>query len=437
MIRRIQALNYRCLRHLDVSLDRFHLLVGATGTGRSTLLDALAFLGDLVRMGPEAAVARRTDDFRDLVWGRPDEAPGFELAVEFEIPEACRTALPEDKDYGVYRYEVVVRSDERGPGIHVERGILAPGPKPVPIQASLFPKMPAPPPTILASGKPGTTTVFSKTPAGNDWFYRETAGKGWDIRISLGRRRSTLGNLPESPETMPVASALKRVLETGVRLLRLDAPALGRPCPPRLAHSDLAPDGGNLPWVVKRLRDEHRGNFDSWLKRVRDAVPGLKDIEVAERAQDRYAYVVLRYEDGLAVPSRLESEGVLRLLALSLLPHLPAEGRVHMVEEPENGVHPMSLNAVGDSLAAVRGSQLLVTTCSAPLVACAEPEQVICFARSAEGVVGVVRGSEHPVLGEREGRMEPQALIGGETGPRIRVGRRLTGPVRPAPEAGG
>ena len=212
---------------------------------------------------------------------------------------------------------------------------------------------------------------------------------------------------------MPVASALKSVLETGVRLLRLDAQALGRPCPPRLAHSDLAPDGGNLPWVVKRLRDEHRGNFDSWLKRVRDAVPGLKDIEVAERAEDRHAYVVLRSEDGLAVPSRLESEGVLRPLALNLLPHLPEAGRVHMVEEPENGVHPMSLNAVGDSLTAIRGSQLLATTCSAALVAGARPEQVICFAQSAEGVVGVVKGSEHPLLGEWGGGWIRRCSSGG------------------------
>ena len=415
MIRRIQVLNYRCLRHLDLSLDRFHLLVGPAGTGKSTLLDALAFLGDLVREGPEAAVSRRADDFRDLVWGGPREDRGFELAVEFEIPDACGAGLPKDRDYGIYRYEVAVRGDERGPGIRVERGILAPAPKPAPVQASLFPEMPAPPPTVLAPGRPGANTVLSKTPAGNDRFHRETdVARGWDIRTSLGRRRSTLGNLPESPDTMPVATALKRVLESGVRVLRLDGAALSRPCPPRPAGSGLAPDGGNLPWVVKRLRDERRGDFDGWLKRVRGAVPGLTDIEVAERAEDRHAYPVLRYEGGLAVPSRLESEGVLRLLALSLLPHLPGEGRVHMVEGPEDGVHPMSLKAVGDSLAAVRGSQLLATTCSAALVAGARPEGVVCFARGAEGLVGVVKGSEHPLLAEREGPLEPEVLIRGE-----------------------
>lgn len=414
MIRRIQALNYRCLRHLDVSLDHFHLLVGPAGTGKSTLLDAIAFLGDLVRDGPEAAVSERTDDFRDLVWGRPGEDPRFELAIEFEIPEECRAVLPDDRDYGIYRYEVVVRGDERGPGIHLERGILAPPSRPGPAQTSLFPHMPVPPPTVLATGRPGSSTVLSKTPAGNDWFYRETdEGKGWDIRISLGRRRSTLGNLPESPETMPVASALKRVLETGVRPLRLEGPALGRPCPPQLAHDELTPDGGNLPWVVERLRVRLPVAFQAWLQRARAVVEGLEDIVVAEREADRHAYLLLHYAGGLAVPSRLESEGVLRWLALSLLPHLPNPGRVHLVEEPEKGVHPMALSDVWDSLGAVCGSQLLVATCSAPLVARARPEQVICLARNAERVVGVVKGSEHPLLGEGEGWMDPRVLIGG------------------------
>lgn len=32
MIRRIQALNYRCLRYVDLSLDRFHVLIGSQWT---------------------------------------------------------------------------------------------------------------------------------------------------------------------------------------------------------------------------------------------------------------------------------------------------------------------------------------------------------------------------------------------------------------------
>ena len=420
MIRRIQALNYRCLRHLDVSLDRFHLLVGPHGAGKSTLFDLLVFLGDLVREGPAAAVAARTDDFRDLVWGRPHEDPAFELAIEFEIPESCTELLPENRDFRIYRYEVVVRGDERGGRIHHERGILLPAPRPAPAQASLFPEMPAPPRTILAGGRPGWSTVLSKTPAGNDRFHRETdADRGWDIRISLGPHRSALGSLPESPDTMPVATALKSVLEGGVRLLRLEGGALRRACPPRLAAADLTPDGINLPWVVKRLRDEDAASFNAWLAWAGAAVPGLKDIEVAVRKEDRHAHLMLRYEGGLTVPSRLESEGVLRLLALGLLAHLAEKGRVHMVDEPESGVHPAALDALGESLASVDGSQLLAATCSPALVERAEPEQLICFARNAEGVIGVIKGSEHPLLAEHGGPLDPWAVIGGTVDPDV------------------
>ena len=103
--------------------------------------------------------------------------------------------------------------------------------------------------------------------------------------------------------------------------------------------------------------------------------------------------------------------GLLELLGTAPAPSAPSpwiprwgnaiepRARARDVEEPGNGVHPSGLNAVWDSLAAVRGSQLLVTTCSAALVARAEPEQAVCFA----GGVGVVKGSGQPLLGEREG----------------------------------
>ncbi len=47
MIRRIEVLNFRCLRYVDLQLDRFHLLIGPNASGKSTLLDSIAFLGDL------------------------------------------------------------------------------------------------------------------------------------------------------------------------------------------------------------------------------------------------------------------------------------------------------------------------------------------------------------------------------------------------------
>ena len=97
MIRRLGALHYRCLRYVDVELGRFHILVGPNASGKSTLFDAIAFLGDLVSDGLEAAVENRTSNFQDLVWGRPRDGLGFELAVEFDIPDRLRALLPPEK----------------------------------------------------------------------------------------------------------------------------------------------------------------------------------------------------------------------------------------------------------------------------------------------------------------------------------------------------
>ena len=132
MIRRIQALNYRCFRHLDIDLDRFHLLIGPNGGGKRTLIDTVLFLGDLVRLGPEAAVDARAGDFRDLVRGRPERGGRFEIAVEFVIPERCVSRLPADRDFGTYRYEIAMGRDADGVRIEAERGVLMPPPARLP-----------------------------------------------------------------------------------------------------------------------------------------------------------------------------------------------------------------------------------------------------------------------------------------------------------------
>lgn len=75
------------------------MLVGPNDGGKSTLLDAVVFLGELVNLGPREAVKRRTSNFRDLVWNRPDDDLAFEIAVEFQLPEEVRSGLPDGSDY--------------------------------------------------------------------------------------------------------------------------------------------------------------------------------------------------------------------------------------------------------------------------------------------------------------------------------------------------
>lgn len=109
-----------------MSLDRFHVLIGPNASGKSTLFDALTFLGDLVRDGLESAVGERTSNFQDLVWGRPSGDMGFELAIELDVPENLRERLPAERDFRNFRYEIAIRGDDKGVRITSERALLMP-----------------------------------------------------------------------------------------------------------------------------------------------------------------------------------------------------------------------------------------------------------------------------------------------------------------------
>ena len=56
MITRVEALNYRSLRDIDVQLGPFEILVGPNGSGKSSMLDVIALLGDILRVGPARAI---------------------------------------------------------------------------------------------------------------------------------------------------------------------------------------------------------------------------------------------------------------------------------------------------------------------------------------------------------------------------------------------
>ena len=88
IVTRIEALGFRSLRYVSQRLGPFHVLVGPNASGKSAFLDALAFLGDLQRVGvaqaimgnPTQDVPLRAVDPQHLAWMRRGST--FELAVE-------------------------------------------------------------------------------------------------------------------------------------------------------------------------------------------------------------------------------------------------------------------------------------------------------------------------------------------------------------------
>lgn len=413
MITLIEALNFRCLKYIHQPIGPFHVLIGPNASGKTTFLDTIALLGSLVSDGLDAAIGERTQNFRDLVWGRAEG--GFELAVEAKIPEDRRSLLGE-QPYDTVRYEIKLGNDQGETAILAEK-VLLKEEKPVTwVQRGLFPFLYDPPVTILTpKGKKAGRTVINKVFGGNDNYYSEVyseSGKGWAPAFRLGPRKSALGNLPEDESKFPVATWLKSLLSEGVQQFVLNSMLIRKASPPGQVRG-FKPDGSNLPWVVHRLQEKAPERFKDWIAHLQTALPDLEDIQTIEREDDRHRYLLIIYRGGLSVPSWMVSDGTLRLLALTIPAYLLDFKGVYLIEEPENGIHPRAVETMYQSLSSVYSAQILLATHSPVILSLAEADKVLCFAKTAEGATDIVLGSEHPALKEWHGETNLGTLFAG------------------------
>jgi len=411
----IEVLNFRSLRYVHQPLGPFHVLVGPNASGKTTFLDAISLLSDLVKEGLDAAIDKRTSNLRDLVWaGQGDR---FEIAVEAAIPPE-KTEKLADGAFRSFRYEVVIGLDpETGERVILyEIGTLRKTePAPLRPQPSLFPEAPIPPDTILEPARKGARSVFTKKPRQHDNYYPETrdeaGSSGWVPAFRLGPRRSTLANLPEDESRFPVATWFKDVLSRGVQQLVLNSLFIRRASPPGQVRR-FKPDGSNLSWVISTIEGNSSRRLEAWIRHIRTALPDVKMIRTVERPEDKHRYLVIEYEQGFSVPAWMTSDGTLRLLALTLPAYLPEFSGVYLIEEPENGIHPRAVETMFQALSSVYGAQILLATHSPVVLSMVDADKVLCFAKK-DGATDIVPGNQHPRLRQWQGEENLGVLFAG------------------------
>lgn len=403
MLREIEILGLRAIRYAKLELKPFQVLVGPNASGKSTFLDALLLVRDILAASLDRAmqgdarfeIPRRAADPRDITWLR--QGGPLEIALTFDVPPAHLA----DPAYSVARYELGI--DTSGPlAFSAETlWLCKPGneTRPPP-QRDLFPQAPVAPTHIVKTANQhapaGWKRVVSKSPtSGNDTFVAESSK--WQIPFRIGRERSALANLPADEARFPAALWVRQLLLEGVHRIQLNAEKMRMPSPAG-SPTTFWPDGSNLPWVVHELEANDPERLARWIDHVRTALPDVQSIGTKDRDEDRARYLEITYVNGLEAPSWVLSDGTLRLLALTLLAYAEPTARMLLIEEPENGIHPRAIETVLQSLQSVYEGQVFIATHSALVLSQIDDTNLLCFGKDGSGAVDIVRGSDHPGL---------------------------------------
>ncbi len=132
----------------------------------------------------------------------------------------------------------------------------------------------------------------------------------------------------------------------------------------------LSESGDNLPLVAQHLHQNDRETFDKILKKFRERIPGMSEVDVAVTPD---GYVLLRFADGSFKDpfiARYVSDGTIKMFAYLVLLHDPRPHPFLCIEEPENQLYPRLLGTLVEELRdyATRGGQVFVSTHSPDLL---------------------------------------------------------------------
>ncbi|QDU02409.1 hypothetical protein V6x_21120 [Gimesia chilikensis] len=431
MITRIEAYRYRCFAQLAVDLGEYNVLAGPNGAGKTTLLDIPTLLGDLLNQRrfiaeafletqPTWPQAPRAHTLRDLIHKQVGD--DFVIVIEAKLPDKIANAIydtsPEsvkkdrEKSPDCIRYEL--RLEDFNNSLQVANEYLYLFPESRRPELGAAGGLQGEPEEVLKSGRPKLRDVTWRPIIHRDSgdparFCEETSTRSKPTDNRLAPTQLAFGGLSVDEMMFPAGNWLRDLLEQDTVFYDPKWSDLRQASLPGQPDS-LLPDGSNLPWMVKNLKENDPDRFEAWVEHVQTALP-IESIDVVVREGDYHAYFVVHYEGGYQVTSSGLSDGTLRIIALTLIPYLTKIPGLVVTEEPENGIHPKAIEVVLQSLTSVYDGQVWISTHSPIVLAHTELESVLCCRMNDDGSVSVIHGNKHPQLKEWKGGVDLGTLF--------------------------
>ncbi|MGH9063009.1 MAG: AAA family ATPase [Acidimicrobiales bacterium] len=388
MIRRLRVHGYKSLADVGVELAPITVLFGPNAAGKSNLLDAVNLLARMV-------TSENLEEAFSQHRGTPLEAFSFPSGGVSELMAQGKASFTMEAD--VELSEEVRR--RVGDDVAKAREGLSDGKtRQVVVSPRLRYRL-----TVEILTESGHLRVMDErldalkadgTPDANrhSFIWREPGeprirlrreGQGHPLYEELGQDRPIASKRlypPHYPHICALGEELSRW-----RTYYLEPSAMRAEAPLREV-TILPSDGSDLAGFYNTVRARRPKQLVSFERALAEIVPNATSIRVEH---DRAGLLHLEVDEGgVAVSSRVVSEGTLRLLGLLAVTNPLEPLSVVGYEEPENGVHADRLSMVGRVLlnAAERGSTQYLVNTHSPLL----PEYFL-----GEPVARVIRCSRH------------------------------------------
>ena len=365
-IEQIAVKNYRVLQDVKITkLPRLAVVIGANGTGKSTLFDVFSFLKDALASNVSTAVAKR-GGFKELV-SRGQEGP-VGITVKFrESSGRLATYLLEIGTSGgrpVVQHEVLRYTRRSGSGR----------------------------PWHFVDFREGSGTAITNESMYGEPGVEEERGE-YELDDPATLAIKGLGQFREFRVVSEFRSLIDNWHISNLHIADARASA-------EAGYAEhLSTLGENVAQVAQYLFDNHRGNFQRVLDAMRQRVPGVETVDARPTEDGR---LVLRFRDGTfkdPFVARYVSDGTIKMFAYLLLLHDPQPHPLIAVEEPENQLYHDFLSLLIEEFRdyARRGGQAFVSTHSPDFLNGAQLNEVF-WLRKVDGFSRVQRASDSELL---------------------------------------
>lgn len=343
---------FRRLNDVQLSLSPLSVMIGANGTGKTSVLDVLSLLASSAQGKLSSSLSDLGGLANVLTYDRAAEL-GLEIAMEVPGHETLEYSLqlrPQGLAYQV-REEILLNRNRKS-----------------------FPHI---------DSNAGDIKYYD--PVKHFWVH-----PNWE-------HNPQETSLSQVPKMFPGPEDFRRRLasSTFYHVLNVDSRSPVR-LPQAMGPAELpGRNGEDLVSCLFYLRETQRERFETVEDSLRTAFPRFERLDFPPVAAGTLALAWREY--GFSKPLYMHqlSEGTLRFLWLTTLLQSPGLTALTLLDEPEVSLHPQLLSLLADQLREASGrTQIVVATHSDTLLRFLKPSEVVVLDSTEEGLTKLTRADE-------------------------------------------